>query len=327
MRGVNRIRRLVRKMFPVHRIFPRCVILIYHRVYDAFSDPQLLCVSKKNFTEHLEHIQNHYHPMSLTDLGKAISIGKVPRYGVVITFDDGYADNLWNAKPILESVGIPATFFVTSGKLGDEREFWWDDLERLILLPSRLPDRLALEISGNYYTFQTMTSGERQDTYYNLHELLRPLDNTTREGVIAELARWADMQTQGRENYRAMNHKEVAILASGLCEVGAHTVTHSVLAEQTVDFQRYEIFESKKTLEEITGKRVTSFSYPYGSKSDIGYESVSIVKEAGFGIACANVEGIVGRKANPYLLSRCLVRNWDGDEFAKRLRRFLYDSR
>ena len=324
MRGINRTRKLLRRIFLLHRVFPRCIILIYHRVADVAFDPQLLCVSKTHFAEHLEYLRRHYHPMSLQDLKQAVSTGKVPRYGVVVTFDDGYADNLWNAKPLLEAAYVPATIFITSGKVGDEREFWWDDLERLILLPPKLPVELTLEIRGNRHSFQTKTSKERQNTYYALHRLLRPLDNAARELVIAELVRWAGVSSQGREDYRPMNPQEVATLADGgLVEVGAHTVTHSVLGSQPVEVQRYELFTSKQELEKIIGRCVTSFSYPYGGRGDIGQETVGLVREAGFEIACANVQGAVGKRTNLYWLPRCLMRNWDGDEFASKLREFL----
>lgn len=323
MRGINRARKLLRRTLPLHRVFPRCIILIYHRVADVVSDPQLLCVGKTHFADHLEYLRRHYHPMSLQDLKQAVSAGKIPRYGVVVTFDDGYADNLWNAKPLLEAADVPATVFVTSGKVGDEREFWWDDLERLILLPPGLPVELTLKINGNRHSFQTKTSEERQNTYYTLHGLLRPLDSVARERAIAELVHWARVSPQGREDYRPMNPQEVATLADGeLVEVEAHTVTHSVLGSQPVEVQRYELFASKQELEKIIGKSVTSFSYPYGGRGDIGQETIELVREAGFDIACANVQGAVGKRTNLYWLPRCLMRNWDGDEFASKLREF-----
>jgi peptidoglycan/xylan/chitin deacetylase (PgdA/CDA1 family) len=73
---------------------------------------------------------------------------------VVITFDDGYADNLHNAKPLLERYDIPATVFVTTGHIGHEREFWGDELDRLLLQPSTLPELLGLSINGSPYQWE-----------------------------------------------------------------------------------------------------------------------------------------------------------------------------
>jgi peptidoglycan/xylan/chitin deacetylase (PgdA/CDA1 family) len=70
---------------------------------------------------------------------------------VVVTFDDGYADNLHHAKPLLERYGIPATVFVTSDYIGQEHEFWGDKLERLLLQPGALPQTLQLQVNGTAY--------------------------------------------------------------------------------------------------------------------------------------------------------------------------------
>ena len=72
-----------------------------------------------------------------------------------MTFDDGYLDNLTNAKPILEEHDVPATIFVCSGAVGRRQEFWWDQLERALLRsPKKLPERLELDIDGKRMTWR-----------------------------------------------------------------------------------------------------------------------------------------------------------------------------
>ena len=114
----------------------RAVILLYHRVADLPSDPQLMAVTPRHFAEHLEVIRQSCRPLRLHDLGEAL-----PDRSVVVTFDDGYADNLHHAKPLLAAHDVPATVFVTSGYVGSDREFWWDDLERILLETPSLPRR------------------------------------------------------------------------------------------------------------------------------------------------------------------------------------------
>ena len=118
-----------------------------------------------------------------------------------------------------------------------------------------------------------------------------------------------------------MTPVEIKFLAGGgLIDIGAHTATHPVLSAQTPDAQRREIFNSKPQLEEIVGHPVTAFAYPYGSREDIGQETINIVQEAGFELACANFPGYVNRRTNPLLLPRWVVRDWDVKEFAARLK-------
>ena len=400
MRGINRARKLLRQILPLYRVFHRCIILLYHRVADVTSDPQLLCVSKTHFAEHLEYLRRHYHPMSLQDLKTAISAGKIPRYGVVVTFDDGYADNLWNAKPILERYDVPATVFVTTGYVGQNREFWWDDLERLLLLPEKLPEKLELNINGELHEWNLQKAGRPDDqkagkresekagkresgktrkspilglsakriettshqlpsawsgrwdvtmeycpsprhkVYKYLHPLLRPLEDEKRQQVLTELARWAGVpkacpraealssakgqRRDGRPNYRALEHDELKELGdSGLVEIGSHSVTHPMLSAQSPDVQRDELAQSKRELEKIIGRPVNSFSYPYGGAGAVSENTIRLVRDAGYKVAVANFAALVTRRSEPYWLPRYLVRDWDGEEFASRLRRWF----
>ncbi len=109
------------------------LILCYHRIADPAEDPFGLCVSPDNFSAHLDELLRRREPSTLDDLSAP---SRRPR--VVVTFDDGYWDNLANALPIAESKGVPITVFVTSGLLGGHTGFWWDRLAAL--LRSRPPE-------------------------------------------------------------------------------------------------------------------------------------------------------------------------------------------
>src|SRR5262245_38128283 len=115
------------------RLAARAVILMYHRIADVPLAPWSMCVAPEHFAAHLLMLRQYAIPMSLNQLAHAYHAGNLPQRAVAITFDDGYADNLHHAKPLLERYGIPATVFVTTGYVGSTREFWWDELERVLL--------------------------------------------------------------------------------------------------------------------------------------------------------------------------------------------------
>ncbi len=99
------------------------VILRYHRVADLESDPHGLAVAPGFFAEHLEVLRGRYHPLALRALVGALRSGSLPPHAVVLTFDDGYADNLDVARPQLERQDIPATVFITTGYVDGGPEF------------------------------------------------------------------------------------------------------------------------------------------------------------------------------------------------------------
>jgi len=150
----------------------------------------------------------------------------LPRRAVVVTFDNGYSDNLYNAKPLLERYDIPATIFVTTGCIGREREFWWDELERLLLQPGTLPETLRLSINGNpcqwelgetaHYSeddcrhHRSWNVGKddptaRQCLYRSLYQRLLPLSEEEREKVLDELGRWAGTEPRARSTHHVLS--------------------------------------------------------------------------------------------------------------------------
>ena len=314
------------------------IILMYHRIVELDIDPWSLCVTPQHFAEHLEVLQKHYHPLSLPQLVEALRENKLPDRGVVVTFDDGYADNLYNAKPLLEKYNIPATFFISTGSIGQNREFWWDELERLLLQPRKLPEKLSLNIDGNVYQWNLDQAvnyteqdyqrdrtckaweaqpGSRMSFYYSIWQTLRPLLEKERQRILDEILEWAVAESTPRATYRSLSPEELSALAEGeLVEIGAHTVTHPFLSAQSTALQRDEIKQSKIDLEKMLNHPVTSFSYPFGDRT---VETVELTRTAGFDCACSTFEEFVWQKSDPFQLPRFAVENWHGKEFANRL--------
>ena len=314
------------------------LILMYHRVAELEIDPWSLSVTPQNFGEHLEVLQKHYHPLSLQQLVEALRGNKLPDRAVVVTFDDGYADNFYNAKPLLEKYNIPATFFISTGFIGQNREFWWDELERLLLQPRKLPEKLSLNIDGNVYQWNLdqavnyteqdyqrdrtckaweAQSGSRMSFYYSIWQILRPLLEKERQRILDEILEWAVAEPTPRATYRSLLPEELSALAEGeLVEIGAHTVTHPFLSAQSTALQLNEIKQSKIDLEEMLNRPVRSFSYPFGDRTA---ETVELTRTAGFDCACSTFEEFVWQKSDHFQLPRFAVENWHGKEFVNRL--------
>lgn len=323
----------------------RVLILLYHRVATLKSDPWGLAVSPGRFAEHLEVLREHATPLKLGDLSRALRDGRLPDRAVVVTFDDGYFDNLRNAKPLLERYDVPATVFVASGFIGEKREFWWDELDRLLLQPGELPEKLQLSVNGKAYHWELGEAADytaeefrshrgwkawkesrtpRHDLYTSLYELLRPLDAKVRREKLAEVRKWRVDAPGRRPRHRPLSVEEIGALhGGGLVEIGAHTVNHPLLADQPVAVQRREISESKTRLEQILGHPLSSFAYPYGKPQDYTAETVDLVRQAGFACACSGVTGVVGRTSDPFQLPRVYARNWNGDRLAEQLGRWF----
>lgn len=322
------------------RFGPRAAILMYHRVTDYVSDPYLLCVTPHHFAEHLQVIRDIGYPMRLDELARGVRDGKMPERAVCVTFDDGYADTLYTAKPLLERYDVPATVFTTTGTSGRSREFWWDELERIFLQPGCLPARLQLDGGGQHFAWDLDESSMySEDNFHRdknwtlldssdptprhavlraVHQLILSMGAADRQQVLDRLLNWAGMAPMVRASHRALEPEEIVKLErGGILEVGSHTVNHLALSTQPFDVQREEIHQGKAMLERWLGHSVRSFAYPYGFYST---ESVTRVREAGFEYACACLSQTVRRKSNLFLLPRVDVFDWNSDKFACHLR-------
>lgn len=343
-----RLEKLRRAGGKIKRHFSRrALILLYHRVAETDSDPWQLAVTPQHFREHLQVLRKYGRSMPLQKLSAAMRKSNLPRRAVIVTFDDGYADNLLNAKPILEEYDVPATVFITTGYSGANREFWWDELDRLFLQPSRLPGTLSFSVNGKNYHWELGETADYNETFYHsnrrwrawqdepttrhsiyrsLWQLMHPMPENERRPLRDELLAWAGATGSARSTHRALSGDEMIELArGGLIEVGCHTVTHPQLSALNRDSQRNEIRQSKSELEDILGKPVTSFAYPYGQECDYTRETVDLVREAGFDCACTTSVGVVERRADRFQLPRAQVQDMDGESFARFLSEWLRD--
>lgn len=326
-----------------NKLAPGGLILMYHRIVELPLDPFALAVTPQHFAEHLEVIRKYSHPISLIEMTQRLKEGQRPHRAVVVTFDDGYTDNLTNAKPLLERFDVPGTVFITSGQIGTEREFFWDELERILLEPGRLPETLKLHVDGDVLEWELGAASNYQQTDYqnhtgwnidapsdpsprhalfrSLHQLLKPLPLSEQQKSLEQLLAWSGREASARETHRTMTMEEVRRLAEGdLITVGSHTVTHPTLSALTIDAQRTELEESKARLEEILNKPVRTFAYPFGGESDYTAETIRLLKEIGYDCACSYFPGIVRAHTDPYQLPRIQVKDWDGDELTRLLR-------
>lgn len=314
--GYRALRR--RKNRLLNLIDPPVVVLTYHRVTSLKSDPQQLAVSPAHFRGHLRYLKEHVRLVRFEEDWTAL---REP--AVALTFDDGYADNLLEALPILAEAEVPATFFISTGSIGSDREFWWDELERLVLAEQEYPGQFSLADHAGERTWLTATEAQRQVLYQELYPLIFKLPAARRQAWLDRLREWGGLGLEGRAANRPLTPAELRQLAqSRWATIGAHTVSHARLSALEAAQQQREIVASRDYLAEQLGKPIKVFSYPFGSKADYNGHSRRICRAAGFSKAAANFPGQAHRWTDNWQIPRQLVRDWDLATFSTRLRSF-----
>lgn len=322
------------------RVGARGLVLLYHRVSKLDLDPWALAVSPTNFDEQLQVLRERYAPVHLRSLRSELKDPSIDRLPVAITFDDGYADNVLNALPLLERHAMPATVFIVPTAIDATREFWWDELEQLAFPAGEHPAELTTRIDGRAVTWSVPPGAapqssagwrgwqppqnEHQQLYQDMWRALQVLEPRERVDAMDVLWDGWRRKPQARDSHRAATSAEFDKLAAGkLIEIGAHTLSHARLSSLPEAEQLAEIAASKAQLEERLNRRVSTFSYPHGGHADFTSATARLVREAGFRLACTAYPGLTRTWTDRYRLPRVVVEDWDGDEFGRRLADWL----
>ncbi|MCB9169458.1 MAG: polysaccharide deacetylase family protein [Flavobacteriales bacterium] len=301
-----------------------CAVLLYHRVIELPTDPQQLAVTPDHFDAHLQVLKERYRVLSVAEFEHhLLHQRRFPRRSVLLTFDDGYADNHTIARPILETHGLQALFYIASGYIESGREFWWDELERMLLLNEDPPAAIDLEVAGTRSSRALGDAGAVQHVYEELLDSLRRIPSHDRDALLDGL-RSTVHSTEARNTHLPMTRAELSAFAdSPSVVIGAHSVGHPSLARQDPEEQRREIVGSKRELEAMLGREVRYFSYPFGTGADFDATTELIAANAGFLHTAANYPGPVHARSPRHRFPRHLVRDWSGPEFAQRMGTFL----
>jgi peptidoglycan/xylan/chitin deacetylase (PgdA/CDA1 family) len=273
------------------------IVLAYHRVDDSPG----ASVSPAHFAAQIEAVRSRYTPAPL----EWIVTGQAPPDAVAVTFDDGYAETMRNALPTLAAANVPATLFVATGHVGDQRGFWWDEVARLLRATPGRPLRLTIE--GQTRAWADASSAER-----HLVGWLQPKAPEVVAQAVAELRAWAGDAPELPADERPLSVDELRELsASGLIEVGAHTRTHPNL-RWTAPTRR---------IEELAGSRddlarwlhidpPTGLAYPFGVPgADVDPATRAAAAQAGFRYAVLTAPGRVTARTDRFALPRVAPRD------------------
>jgi len=316
VRLVKRLHRWLR-----HRDSP--AILMYHRIATPEVDPWGLSVSPERFAEQVQVLRARRTILSMDAFVARLQSGDLPPDAVALTFDDGYLDNLRRAKPILEAADIPATVFLTTGRIGTGKEFWWDELARLILSRTEALSAIVMvdanglqidlpPIDREHEPRVTWRAWDRpmtarEATYQTLWQALQSCAPERREEAMEELRRLLGSTRPNPEDL-PMSAADVRRLVSERISVGAHGCTHQLLTSLPVASRVEEIQRSRAEAEALSALPVTGFTYPHGDRDA---ETIDMVRRAGYGWACSTCEATIDPlSADLHDLPRLTVGDW-----------------
>ena len=276
----------------------RLSIFIFHRV---LPQPDLLFpdeLDATRFNEVMGWIKPLFNVLPLDAAVNALKTGKLPPRAAAITFDDGYADNHDVALPILLKHELPATFFIATGFLDGGR--MWNDtvIESIRACPADRLDLTELGLGAHLVNSAlekrtAITAIIGQIKYLPMGERLELTQNLSEAAGVTPPEDLMLTSVQVRELH-----------ARGM-QIGAHTVSHPILARTELAEARREITDSKHFLENLLETQVSLFAYPNGKYgADYKEEHARIVQSLGFSAALTTTRGAASSDTDPFQLPR-----------------------
>jgi peptidoglycan/xylan/chitin deacetylase (PgdA/CDA1 family) len=276
----------------------RLSILIFHRV---LRDVDPLFPGEPyaaRFDALVHHLKSRFTILPLSEGVRRLCDQTLPARALSITFDDGYADNLDVAAPILHRHAVPATVFVATGFLDGGAMF-----NDVVIEAFRRTRRDALDLGALGLDRLPLVTVEQRRAAIDrvIGELkYRPAAERNR---LAEAV--LDAAGVPPPTALMMSSGSVRRLFDYDLDIGAHSVTHPILAQLRAEEARHEIVASKRRLEELIDREVTLFAYPNGRPGrDYTAEHVRMVKDAGFAAAVTTAWGAASRDSDVFQLPR-----------------------
>lgn len=283
----------------LHRCFPnaggRGLIFTLHHVRPAqtigFAPNDILSITPEFLESVIRSALAHgLTPVHLHDLPMLLSERMDKRRFVAFTLDDGYKNNSEYAAHVFRKFNTPYTIFISPSFINRTRTIWWETAARLTQKSESFP----FDFGSGIEIVRSRTHAEKLTAFYRLAEFVRSIDEDLAVQKVDDAARSAQINPLAIVNELVMTDTDIKSLARDpLAHFGAHTINHVNLRRVSPERLKSEIEDSICQVQQLTGQRPQSFSYPYGWKTAVSKREASAVAKAGILIAVTTQPGVL----------------------------------
>lgn len=296
-------------------------ILLYHRVLAA-PDPLMPAeFDARVFDGHMAMLARVFNVLPLEEALVRLAAGTLPSRAVCITFDDGYRDNFEVAYPILQRYGLPATFFIATGFMGDGRMFNDTVAESIRCMPSAVTD-------FSWFGLGSREVGGPESRATLIEDLVYALKYLPYEDRLEACNRLTFMAPNPLPADLMMTPEQVRMLSKRGMTIGGHTHDHPILSKVNPEIAWSQITRNREVLAALLDEPPRLFAYPNGKPhADYGPEHVQMVKRAGYSAAVSVAFGAAMRECDPFEVPR--IAPWDRDptRYAARMLTYVLRNR
>jgi len=298
------------RVITYHGILPEA-----YRRADSFLDNTLIDVAQ--FRAQLALLKKHYNVIAPQDfLGWLRKSQELPRLAVLLTCDDGLLNNLTTMVPVLQEERLQCLFFVTSGPLENGPAMLWY-VELYLLLMQAKGSHPPISWRGVQVPAIPVERAERVVCWLQTLKILSRFGARERFDFLRDMARWCGVDPEWkrrilddpllRQRFQLLSGADLKRLVEAGMSIGAHTMSHPALVEQTDELARAEIEDSRSALQKCSGQPVWAIAYSFGDPASVGNREYRLAESAGYECGFMNVGGAVGQSDFRFSLPRIHV--------------------
>lgn len=282
---------------------PRLLVLGWHNVQGTWCFPSGPGRGVRGLHAQLRLLGRTTNPLSLGDALAALRSGRpLPPRAVALTFDDGYADNLDLAAPLLRRLNLPATFFLVPGLLSHTASAWWEVVAWAFRCAAAAP---GVQWDGTY--FPIASPEQRRDSLVLAGERLKRRGRQQRDDGVQALVALLEPTGPAPGPGLFLDWQGARRLVEQGFDVGSHTMRHDILSEEPATAVVADLAQSRTLLERDLGVSVPLLAYPNGTERDYDDATVAAAQAAGFDFAVTTRDGLNHREVGPYDVRRSVL--------------------
>jgi len=279
------------------------VILMLHRVIKNKNQARLphnnpLCIDTETFNKLIIFLKKHFE---IVDLESAINSNHSLKPKLTLTFDDGWKDNILHAYPILKKHNIPASVFLSTDYIGENKGFWWESIAKKLWQSPLSVNKEHLLKSLNKYSIsvnQNIFNTEKTNSKSLLIlEFIQSLKDIEPQELNTLAERFFFDNTPD-----ALDWSDVRLMEdSGLIKFGPHGAQHYILTGLDQSACEHDIMRSHAALNEHCARPLKIYCYPNGNNNSV---IQSLLSNLGYTHALSTQSGLISTKQNEYCLPR-----------------------
>jgi peptidoglycan/xylan/chitin deacetylase (PgdA/CDA1 family) len=292
-----------------HGVFP-----VGYEIRNAALDGNL--VHADSLRRQLQLLKKRYHVI-IPENFLRWSEGELslPPRSILLTCDDALQNTLTEMVPILRELGLTCLFFATGASADETASMLWYEELYLMLLDASDPMTFSLPEAG--VSMGPITPNEKHSCWWNLVERLSQFDRELRRRFLGQIREQLRLSKNWRERFvqdstlaarfLTLDRAGLRQLESSGMTIGAHSLSHPILAQAPEDLAWREISASRSVLEKVLGKTVWAFGYPFGNAATVTRRDLRLAEQAGFRCAFMNAGGGFGAKIDRFAVPRVHV--------------------